>query len=91
MDQNEIPHDPRDLGVPSRASKIIFEPMVRSAQAVHLSCVKISTISKRTKTSFTSPMSHTSTIGCVQNDCWANGEFIASEQLTCIEVNTVSK
>jgi hypothetical protein len=52
MDRNEIPHDPRHQGVPSGASKTIFKPMVRSAHTVHLSCVKISTISKRTETSF---------------------------------------
>ena len=45
MDRNEIPHVPRHLGVPSCASKMISEPMVRSAQTAHLSCVKISTIS----------------------------------------------
>jgi len=42
-----IPHDPRHLGVPSSASKMISEPMVRSAPTVHPSRVKISTISKR--------------------------------------------
>ena len=47
-----VPHDPRHLGVPSGASKMISEPMVRSAQTVYRSCVKISTISKRTKMSF---------------------------------------
>jgi hypothetical protein len=46
---NEIPHDPRHLEVPSCASKRISEPMVYSAQTVHLSCVKISTISKQTE------------------------------------------
>ena len=49
---NEIPHDPRHLGVPSGASKTISEPMVRSAQTVHRSCVKIITISKQTEASF---------------------------------------
>jgi hypothetical protein len=34
------------------ASKTIFEPMVRSTQTMHLSCIKISTISKWTKRSF---------------------------------------
>ena len=34
---NEIPHDPRHLGVPSGASKTIAEPMVRLAQTVRLS------------------------------------------------------
>ena len=43
MDQNEIPHDPRHLGVPSGAYKMISEPMISLAQTVHLSCVRIST------------------------------------------------
>jgi hypothetical protein len=46
MNGNEIPHDPRHLGVPSGASKIISEPIVRSKQTVHLSCIKIGIISK---------------------------------------------
>jgi hypothetical protein len=33
-------------------AKVISKPMVHSAQTVHLSCIKISTISKQTKTSF---------------------------------------
>ena len=52
LDEKEIPHDPRHIGVPSGASKTISEPMVRSAQTVHLSCVKISTISKQTESIF---------------------------------------
>jgi hypothetical protein len=48
MDQNEILEDPRHLVVPSSASKMISEPMVHSVQTMHLSCVKISTISKQT-------------------------------------------
>jgi hypothetical protein len=54
-DQNNIPHDPRHLEIPSGASKTIFEPMVHLAQTVHLSClscIKISTLSKQTETSF---------------------------------------
>ena len=56
-------HDPRHLGVPSGASKTISEPMVRSAQTVHRSCVKISTISKRTKATFQLSFVPWSTIG----------------------------
>jgi hypothetical protein len=52
IDQNKIRHDPCRLGVPSGASKTINEPMVRSVQTVHLSWVKISSISKQTETSF---------------------------------------
>jgi hypothetical protein len=51
MDWNEIPHDPGQLGVLSGVSKAIFEPVVHSAQTVHISYVKNSTISKRTETS----------------------------------------
>ena len=50
--RNEIPHDPRHLGVPLRASKTISLPMVRSVQTVHLSYIKICTISKQTEMSF---------------------------------------
>ena len=46
MDRNELSVEPRHLAVPSGVSKMISEPMVRSTQTVHLSCVKISTISK---------------------------------------------
>jgi hypothetical protein len=51
MDQYEIPHDPSHLGVPSGASKTISEVRICSAQTVHLSCVKISTIVERTESS----------------------------------------
>jgi hypothetical protein len=51
-DRNEIPDDQHHLRVPSSASKMISDPMVRSAQTMHLSCIKISTMSKRTETSF---------------------------------------
>jgi hypothetical protein len=36
MDRNELPLEPRDLGVPSDASKMILEPMVCLAPTVHL-------------------------------------------------------
>jgi hypothetical protein len=51
-DQNEIPQEPCHLGVPSGASKTTFEPMVCLAQTMHLSLIKISTISMQTETSY---------------------------------------
>jgi hypothetical protein len=51
MERNEIQHDPRHLGVPTGESKMISKPMICSTKTVHLSCVKISTISKRTELS----------------------------------------
>jgi hypothetical protein len=52
MDRNEILHDPRHLGVPSGVLKTLSKPMVCLAQTMHLSYIKISTISKRTESSF---------------------------------------
>jgi hypothetical protein len=46
MDQNNIPQ-----GIPSDAAKMIFKPMECLAQSMHLSCIKISIISKQTETS----------------------------------------
>jgi hypothetical protein len=52
MDQTDLPLEPRHLGVPSSASKMISVPMVCSVLTVHLSCTDTNTISKRTKTRF---------------------------------------
>jgi hypothetical protein len=52
MDENELPLDPRHVGVPLGVSKMISQPMVRSARTMHLSCAEISTISKQTKMTF---------------------------------------
>jgi hypothetical protein len=51
MDWNEIPQDPHHLVVPSGMYKMISEPLICSTQTVHLSCVKINTISKWTESS----------------------------------------
>jgi hypothetical protein len=52
MDQNELPLEPRDLGVPLGASKTISEPMIHSVRTVHLSCSDANSVSNRTKTRF---------------------------------------
>jgi hypothetical protein len=51
-DWNKIPPDPRHIVVLSGVSIMIFEPLVRSMQTVHLFCIKITTISKWTEPSF---------------------------------------
>jgi hypothetical protein len=63
---NRAPPDPRHLGVPSGASKLIYEPMVRLTQIVHLSCTDANTVSKQIEMS---------PIVCVQNDFYAYGMF----------------
>jgi hypothetical protein len=52
MNQNEIPLDPLHLEVLSGASQMIYEAVVRSAQTVHLSCIKITTIFEWNESSF---------------------------------------
>jgi hypothetical protein len=51
-DRNELPLEPRHLGVPSGASKKIYDPMIRLTQIVHLSYTDTNTISKQTETRF---------------------------------------
>jgi hypothetical protein len=49
--QIELPFHPHHLGDPLGAPKTISMPMVHLVQTVHLSCVKINTISRWTKKS----------------------------------------
>jgi hypothetical protein len=51
-DRNKTTHDPHHQVVPLGAYKMIFEPLVHSAQTMHLSCIKITTVSKWTEPSF---------------------------------------
>ena len=73
MDRNEIPLEPRHLGVLWCAVKMISEPCLQ--QTVHLSCTNANTISKRMKTRSTWALSPRSSIGCVQNDFRDQGTF----------------
>jgi hypothetical protein len=52
MDRNELPLELRHLGVPSSASKMIYEPMVCLAQTVHQSYADINIVSTWTETRF---------------------------------------
>jgi hypothetical protein len=52
-----------------------FVSVVRSAQTMHLSCIKISIISNELSQGSTWASLHRSTIRCIQNDFWAYGMF----------------
>jgi hypothetical protein len=65
--------------------------MVCSAQTVHVPCVKIRTISKWTKTSFHLSLVSSYSIGCIENNFWACGTFVAPVHLSCTYTNTISK
>jgi hypothetical protein len=49
---NRAPPDPHHLGVPSGASKIIYEPMIRLTQIEHLSYTNANTVSKQIEKRF---------------------------------------
>ena len=75
---NEIPYDTRHQGVLQGVSKLISKHMVRSKQTVHLSCIKISTISKSTEQSFHLSLLPRSSIGSVQNHFLAYAALCAN-------------
>jgi hypothetical protein len=52
MEWNELPLEPRNIGVPSGASKTNSEPMVRLAQTIHLYCSNPNTVSECAETRF---------------------------------------
>ena len=62
-------------------SKMIFEPLVRSAQTMHLCCTDTNIISKSTEMTFHMSHSPRSYIGCVQNDFRTYGMFGANHAL----------
>jgi hypothetical protein len=68
MDSNKLSLGPRHLAVSSGASKMIYEPIVRSMQAVHLYCTDTHTASKRTETRFHMTHSPRSSIRIIQDD-----------------------
>jgi hypothetical protein len=90
IEQKEIPHDPCHLGVSSDRSKTISEVVVRSAQTVHLSCVKIITIFERTKSSF-----HFSLVTyeyhCVHQKrfCVPMVRSAQTMHLSCVKISTI--
>ena len=51
-DLNKLPLELCHLGVPLGVSEMIFEPIVRLAQTMHLPCADTNTVSKWTETRF---------------------------------------
>ena len=88
----EIPLDPRHLGVPSGASRMISEPMVRSTQTVHLTYVKVSTISKWTANELPLEHHHQGVPSAASKTISKPMVCLAQTMhLSCTNTNTVSK
>ena len=92
MDQNEIRHDPRHLGVASGVSKMISEPMVHSAQTVHLTYIKVGTIAKQTENERPLERRHLGVPSSVSKTI--SEPMVHSAQtvhLSCVNICTISK
>jgi hypothetical protein len=74
-DSNKVRLEPNDLGVSLGSSKTNSEPMVHSAQTVHLYCTDTNTVSKQTKTRFYTTHLPRSSIRCILDDFHAYGTF----------------
>jgi hypothetical protein len=75
IDSNKLPLEPCHLAVSSGASKMISEPMIRSAQIVQLYCIDTNTVSKQTEMRFHMAHSPRSSIRCTQDDFRAHSTF----------------
>jgi hypothetical protein len=79
-DQKKLQLEPRHLGVPSGASKMISKPMVRSVQTVHYLPPTLTPSQNGPKQDSRCPKSPRSSIGCVKNDFWAYDIFGANRE-----------
>ena len=71
---------------------MIFEPMVRSAQTLHLSCVKIGTISKWTENELPLDPHHLGVPPCVSKTIFEPMVRLAQTvHLSCTNTNTISQ
>jgi hypothetical protein len=78
MDRNELPLGPRNLGVLLGASKTIYVPMVVWCKPCTYLAPTLAMSPNGLKREFAWPTSTRSSIGCVQNDFWAQGTFSAN-------------
>jgi hypothetical protein len=91
-DQNELSLEPRHLGVPSCAYKTISEPMICSAQTIHLSCVKISTIFEKVQNEIPHEPHHLVVLSSASKMISEPILHLAQTMhLSCTDTNTVSK
>jgi hypothetical protein len=78
------------LGDLSGASKLIYEPMVRWRKMCTYLVSRLPLSPNAPKRASTA-LSPRSTIGCIQNDIWANSRLAQTVHLSCTDTNTVSK
>jgi hypothetical protein len=90
-DQNELPPEPRHLGVPSGVSKMISDPMVRLSKPCTYLARMLTPSSNGPKQDSTWPTSPWCSIGCVQNYFWAYVRSVQTMHLSCVMIVTITK
>jgi hypothetical protein len=78
MDRNELPLDPRLLGLPSGVPKINSTPVVHSRKPCTYLVLRLTQSPNGPKRASTWPTSPRSTIGCIQNNFQAYRTFGAN-------------
>jgi hypothetical protein len=91
-DRKVILHDPHYLGVPSGASEMISEAMVRLVQTVDLSCTETHTISKSNENKILHDPRHLGVpSGASRTISELTVRMVQTMQLSRTETNTISK
>jgi hypothetical protein len=90
LEIREIPQDPRHHGVPLGASNAISETMIRLTKTEHLSCAKISTISKWTELSL-EPRHLRVPSGASKMISELMVHLAQTLDQSCVDTNTISK
>jgi hypothetical protein len=92
MDRNKVPPDPRHLGVPSGVPKMVYMPVVHSAQTMDLSCAQINSITKPTENKLPLDPCHLDVPSVVLKAISEPMEHSAQTvHLSCVKINTISK
>jgi hypothetical protein len=88
---NRHPLEPHHLGVPSGASKMIYEPMICFTQTMYLSWTDTNNISKRTETRF--HMAHITRVPSGASKMISESMVHSAQtvHLSCVKVVTISK
>jgi hypothetical protein len=91
MDLNKLPLEPHRLGVSSGASKMISEPMVRSAQTVHIFTPTITQYPNGPKRDSTGP-THLGVPSVASKTIFEPMVRLAqTAHLSCVKISTISK
>jgi hypothetical protein len=91
MDQNELPFEPRHIGLPYGASKMISGPVVRLVKTVHLSCTETNSLQIDRNEILHDPSHLGVPLGASKMISKAMVRLAQTVDLSCTNTNTTSK